>query len=151
LRRKVASVATSIGAVIKPAGFENAQDIVSLAYLMDPSDPQWSDDPGMKAFDDFLAKFFPEGNRADNFIVTGYNLAQTLVQVLKHCGDDLTRENVMKQAANLKDFRTDNLLPGITINTNPTDFAPIKQMQFRRLNGEHWELFGPVLGAEVAG
>jgi ABC-type branched-subunit amino acid transport system substrate-binding protein len=147
----LASVATSIGAVIKPAGFENAQDIVSLAYLMDPSDPQWSDDPGMKAFDDFLAKFFPEGNRADNFIVTGYNLAQTLVQVLKHCGDDLTRENVMKQAANLKDFRTDNLLPGITINTNPTDFAPIKQMQFRRLNGEHWELFGPVLGAEVAG
>jgi ABC-type branched-subunit amino acid transport system substrate-binding protein len=134
----LASVATSIGAVIKPAGFENAQDIVSLAYLMDPSDPQWSDDPGMKAFDDFLAKFYPEGNRADNYIVTGYNLAQTLVQVLKHCGDDLTRENVMKQAANLKDFRTDNLLPGITINTNPTDFAPIKQMQFRRLTGEHW-------------
>jgi ABC-type branched-subunit amino acid transport system substrate-binding protein len=145
----LASVATSIGAVIKPAGFENAQDIVSLAYLMDPSDPQWSDDPGMKAFDDFLAKFYPEGNRADNYIVTGYNLAQTLVQVLKHCGDDLTRENVMKQAANLKDFRTDNLLPGITINTNPTDFAPIKQMQFRRLTGEHWELFGPVLGSEA--
>ena len=145
----LASVATSIGAVIKPAGFENAQDIFSLAYLMDPSDPQWSDDPGMKAFDDYLAKFYPEGNRADNFIVTGYNLAQTLVQVLKHCGDDLTRESVMKQAANLKDFRTDNLLPGITINTNPTDFAPIKQMQFRRLTGEHWQLFGPVLGTEV--
>jgi ABC-type branched-subunit amino acid transport system substrate-binding protein len=145
------SVATSIGAVIKPAGFENAQDIVSLAYLMDPSDPQWRDDPGMKAFDEFLAKFFPEGNRADNFIVTGYNVAQTLVQVLKQCGDDLTRENVMKQAANLKNFRTDNLLPGITINTNPTDFAPLKQMRFRRLQGEHWELFGPVFGAEVGG
>jgi ABC-type branched-subunit amino acid transport system substrate-binding protein len=145
------SVATSIGAVIKPAGFENAQDIVSLAYLMDPSDPQWRDDPGRKAFDEFLAKFFPEGNRADNFIVTGYNVAQTLVQVLKQCGDDLTRENVMKQAANLKNFRTDNLLPGITINTNPTDFAPLKQMRFRRLQGEHWELFGPVFGAEVDG
>jgi len=147
----LASVATSIGAVIKPAGFENAQDIVSLAYLMDPSDPQWSDDPGMKAFDEFLAKFFPEGNRADNSIVTGYNLAQTLVQVLKHCGDDLTRENVMKQAANLMDFRTDNLLPGITINTNPTDFAPIKHMRFRQLKGEHWELFGPIFGTGVGG
>jgi branched-chain amino acid transport system substrate-binding protein len=145
------SVATSIGAVIKPAGFENAQDIVSVAYLMDPSDPQWSDDPGMKTFDKFLAKFFPEGNRADNIIVYGYNVAQTLVQVLKQCGDDLTRENVMKQAANLKDFRTDNLLPGITINTNATDFAPIKQVQFERLRGERWELFGPVLGAEVGG
>jgi hypothetical protein len=90
---------------------------------MDPMDPQWSDHPGMKAFDEFLAKYFPEGNRADNFVVTGYNNAQTLVQVLKQCGDELTREHVMKQAANLKDFRTDNLLPGITINTSPTDFA----------------------------
>ena len=145
------SVATSIGAVIKPAGFENAQDIVSVAYLMDASDPQWSDDPGMKTFDKFLAKLFPEGNRADNIIVYGYNVAQTLVQVLKQCEDDLTRENIMKQAANLKDFRTDNLLPGITINTNSTDFAPIKQVQFERLRGERWELFGPVLGAEVGG
>ena len=92
-----------------------------------------------------------EGNRADNFIVTGYNVAQTLVQVLKQCGDDLTRENIMNQATNLKDFRTDNLLPGITINTRSTDFAPIKQMQFRRLKGDRSELFGPVLGTEVGG
>ena len=145
------SVATSIGAVIKPAGFENAQDIISVAYLMDPMDPQWKDHPGMKAFDEFLAKYFPEGNRADNFVVTGYNNAQTLVQVLKQCGNELTRENVMKQAANLKDFKTDNLLPGITINTSPTDFAPIEQVQFRRLRGERWELFGPVLNDEVGG
>ena len=145
------SVSTSIGAVIKPAGFENAQDIISVAYLMDALDPQWKDDPGMKAFDEFLAKDFPEGNRADSLVMTGYNVAQTLVQVLKQCGDNLTRENVMKQAANLKDFRTTNLLPGIKINTSPIDFAPIKQVQLRRFKGERWELFGPMLSSEIGG
>jgi len=147
----VNSVATSIGAVIKPAGFENAQGIISVAYLMDPLDPTWKDDPGMKAFDEFLSKYFPEGNRADSLLVTGYNEAQTLVQVLKQCGDNLTRANVMKEAANLKDFRTDNLLPGIKINTSPIDFAPIKQVQLRRFNGETWELFGPMLSSEIGG
>ncbi|MDH2381758.1 ABC transporter substrate-binding protein [Bradyrhizobium sp. CER78] len=145
------SVGSSIGAVIQPAGFENAQGIISVAYLMDPLDPQWKDDPGMKAFDEYLARYFPEGNRADGLVVTGYNVAQTLIQVLKQCGDDLTRANVMKQAANLKAFRTNNLLPGITMNTSPIDFAPIKQMQLRRLKGERWELFGPMLSAEVGG
>ncbi len=144
-------VSTSIGAVIKPAGLQNAQGIISVAYLMDPLDPQWKDDPGMKAFDEFLAKDFPEGNRADSFVVTGYNMAQTLVQVLKQCGDNLTRENVMKEAANLKDFRTSNLLPGITINTSPIDFAPIKQAQLRRFKGETWQLFGPMLSSEIGG
>jgi ABC-type branched-subunit amino acid transport system substrate-binding protein len=144
-------VSTSIGAVIQPAGFENAQGIISVAFLMDPLDPQWKNDPGMKTFDEFLAKDFPEGNRADALVVTGFNVAQTLVQVLKQCGDNLTRENVMKQAANLKDFRTTNLLPGITINTSPIDFAPIKQVQFRRFTGETWELFGPVLSGEIGG
>jgi branched-chain amino acid transport system substrate-binding protein len=138
-------VSTSIGAVIQPAGLENAQGIISVSYLMDPLDPQWKDEPGMKAFDDFLLKYFPEGNRADSLVVNGYNVAQTLVQVLKQCGDNLTRENVMKEAANLRDFRTDNLLPGITISTSPTDFAPIKQVRLRRFRGERWELFGPVL------
>ena len=145
------SVATSIGAVIKPAGFENARGIVSVAYLMDPLDPTWKEDPGMKAFDEFLEKYFPDGNRADALLVTGYNMAQTLVQVLKQCGDNLTRENVMKEAANLKEFRTTNLLPGITINTSPIDFAPIKQVQLRRFNGETWELFGPMLSSEIGG
>jgi branched-chain amino acid transport system substrate-binding protein len=145
------SVATSIGAVIKPAGFENAQGIISVAYLMDPLDPTWKDDPGMKAFDEFLAQYFPEGNRADSLLVTGYNMAQTLVQVLKQCGDDLTRENVMREAANLKGFRTTNLLPGITINTSPIDFAPIKQVQLRRFKGETWVLFGPMLSSEIGG
>jgi len=138
-------VSTSIGTVIQPAGLENAQGIFSVDYLMDPLDPQWKDDPGMKAFDDFLTKYFPEANRADRYVIIGYNMAQTMVQVLKQCGDTLTRENVMKQAANLRNFRTDNLLPGITINTSPTDFAPIEQVQLRKFKGDQWELFGPVL------
>jgi Periplasmic binding protein len=145
------SVSTSIGSVIRPAGVENAQGIISVAFLMDALDPQWKDDPGMKAFDEFLAKDFPEGNRADNQVMTGFNVAQTLVRVLEQCGDDLTRENVMKQAANLNDFRTTNLLPGIKINTSPIDFAPIKQVQLRRFKGETWELFGPTLSSEIGG
>ncbi|MGO9358851.1 MAG: ABC transporter substrate-binding protein [Xanthobacteraceae bacterium] len=145
------NVSASIGAVIKPAGFDKAQDIISVTYMMDPLDPQWKDDPGMKAFDAFLAKDFPEGNRADGNVIIGFNVAQTLVQVLKQCGDDLTRENVMKQAASLKNFRTTNLLPGITINTDASDFAPIEQLQLMKLKGERWELFGPVLSGEVSG
>ena len=145
------SVSTSIGAVMKPAGTENAQGIISVAALMDALDPQWKDDLGMKAFDEFLAKDFPEGNRADGNVMSGYNVAQALVQVLKRSGDNLTRVNVMKQAANLKDFRTTNLLPGITINTSPIDFAPIKQLQLRRFKGERWELFGPTLSSEIGG
>jgi ABC-type branched-subunit amino acid transport system substrate-binding protein len=145
------NVSTSIGAVIIPAGIANAQDIISVSYVMDALDPQWKDDPGMRAFDDFLARYFPEGNRADGLVMTGFNSAQTLVQVLRQCGDDLTRENVMRQAANLKDFRTTNLLPAITINTSPIDFAPIKQVQLRRFKDERWELFGPTLSTEVGG
>jgi branched-chain amino acid transport system substrate-binding protein len=144
-------ISTSIGSVIRPAGVENAQGIISVAYLMDALDPQWKGDSGMKAFDEFLAKDFPEGDRAEDRVMTGFNMAQTLVQVLEQCGDDLTRENVMKQAANLKDFRTTNLLPGITINTSPIDFAPIKQVQLRRFKGETWELFGPKLSSEIGG
>jgi branched-chain amino acid transport system substrate-binding protein len=145
------NVSASIGSVIKPAGFENAQDIISVAYLMDATDPQWKDNPGMKALDDFLAKYYPEGNRADSSVMVGYNVAQTLVQVLKQCGDNLTRENVMKQAASLKDFKTTNLLPGITINTSATDYAPIEQVQLQKFKGERWELFGPVLSGEIGG
>jgi ABC-type branched-subunit amino acid transport system substrate-binding protein len=145
------SVSTSIGAVMRPAGLEHAQGIISVAHLMDALDLQWKDDPGMKAFDEFLAVDFPEGDRADRGVMNGYNVSQTLVQVLKQCGDDLTRENVMKQAGNLKDFRTTNLLPGITINTSPIDFAPIKQVQLRRFSGERWELFGTVLSSESGG
>ena len=137
--------------MIKPAGFENSQGIISAAYLKDTTDPQWENDAGMKEFLDFLAKDFPEGNKLDGSVIVGYGVAQTLVQVLKQCGDDLTRENVMKQAANLKDFRTEVLLPGIKINTSPTDFAPISQLQLMRFKGEKWELFGDVISGDVGG
>jgi branched-chain amino acid transport system substrate-binding protein len=145
------NVGASVGSVLKPAGYENAQGIISAAYLKDVSDPQWDKDPGMKTFLDFLAKDFPEGNKLDASVVVGYGVAQTLVQVLKQCGDNLTRENVMKQAANLKDFRTEMLLPGIMVNTSPTDFAPISQLQLQRFKGERWELFGDVISGDVGG
>ncbi|KZD22378.1 ABC transporter substrate-binding protein [Tardiphaga robiniae] len=145
------NVSNSIGSVMKPAGFENSQDIISAAYLKDVADTQWSNDPGMKEFLAFLDKDFPEGNKLDGLIVTGYGVAQTLVEVLKKCGDNLTRENVMKQAASLKDFRTEVLLPGIKINTSSTDFAPISQLQLMRFKGDKWELFGEVISADVGG
>ncbi|WP_441243168.1 ABC transporter substrate-binding protein [Tardiphaga sp. 768_D3_N2_1] len=145
------NVSNSIGSVMKPAGFENSQDIISAAYLKDVADAQWNNDPGMKEFLAFLDKDFPEGNKLDGLIVTGYGVAQTLVEVLKKCGDNLTRENVMKQAASLKDFRTEVLLPGIKINTSSTDFAPISQLQLMRFKGDKWELFGEVISADVGG
>ena len=145
------NVSASVGSVIKPAGYENSQGIISAAYLKDVSDPQWDNDPGMKQFLDFLAKDFPEGNKLDGSVVVGYGVAQTLVQVLKQCGDNLTRENVMKQAASLKDFRTEVLLPGIMINTSPTDFAPISQLQLMKFKGEKWELFGDIVSGDVGG
>jgi ABC-type branched-subunit amino acid transport system substrate-binding protein len=145
------NVSASVGSVIKPAGYENAQDIISAAYLKDASDKQWDNDPGMKEFYAFLEKDFPEGNKLDGSVVVGYGVAQTLVEVLKKCGDNLTRENVMKQAANLKDFRTEVLLPGIKINTSPTDFAPISSLQLMKFKGEKWELFGDVINADVGG
>jgi ABC-type branched-subunit amino acid transport system substrate-binding protein len=143
------STASSTAAVMKPAGIENSQNIISATYQKDPTDPQWKDDAGIKNFDAFLAKYFPEGNREDLFLMTGYNVAQTMVHVLKNCGDDLTRANIMKQAANIKNLQLEGLLPGITINTSATDFAPIKQFQLRKFKGERWELFGDLIGSEV--
>jgi len=145
------NVSASVGSVIKPAGFQNAQDIISAAYLKDASDPQWDNDPGMKEFYAFMAKDFPEGDKLDQGTVVGYGVSQTLVQVLKQCGDNLTRENIMKQAANLQDFRTEVMLPGIKINTGPDDFAPISQLQLMRFKGERWNLFGDVISADVGG
>jgi branched-chain amino acid transport system substrate-binding protein len=145
------NVSASVGSVIKPAGYENSQDIISAAYLKDASDKQWDNDPGMKEFYAFLAKDFPEGDRLDGSVVVGYGVSQTLVKVLQMCGDNLTRENVMKQAASLKDFRTEVLLPGIKINTGPNDFAPISSLQLMKFKGEKWELFGDVINADVGG
>ncbi|WP_322516237.1 ABC transporter substrate-binding protein [Rhodopseudomonas palustris] len=145
------NVSASVGSVIKPAGYDNAQGIISAAYMKDVSDTQWKDDPGMKEFLAFMDKEFPEGNKLDSGTIVGYGVAQTLVEVLKKSGDDLTRANVMKQAASLKDFRTEALLPGIKINTSATDFAPISQLQLMRFKGEKWELFGDVISADVGG
>jgi len=145
------NVSASVGAVMKPAGFENSQGIISSAYLKDATDPQWKDDAGMKAWNEFLDKYFPDANRADGGVVFGYNVAQGLVQVLKQCGDDLTRANVMKQAASLKDVQLQMLLPGIKVNTSPTDFAPISQVRLQRFKGDTWELFGEIMNADVGG
>src|SRR5476649_1375944 len=136
------NVSISIGAVMKPAGFDSSQDIVSSFYLKDTSDPQWKNDAGMKTFDEFLTKYFPEGNRIDANVMYGYTVAQGLVHVLKNCGDDLTRENVMKQAASIKGLELGGLLPGIKVNTGPSDFAPISAVQLMKFKGESWELFG---------
>jgi ABC-type branched-subunit amino acid transport system substrate-binding protein len=144
-------VGASTGTVMKPAGSENSQNIISATYQKDPTDPQWKDDAGIRNFDAFLAKYFPEGNREDLNIVTGYDVAQTMVHVLKECGDDLTRAKIMKEAASIKSLQLEGLLPGVTINTSATDFAPIKQFQLRKFKGERWELFGDVISSEVGG
>jgi branched-chain amino acid transport system substrate-binding protein len=146
----VSNVSASVGGVIKPAGFENAQGILSAAYAKDGADAQWDSDPGMKKFLDFLTKYYPDGNKLDGSVVYGYGAAQTMVKVLQMCGDDLTRENVMKQAASLKSFTPDTLLPGVTINTSATDFAPIKQLQMMRFKGEKWELFGDIINGDLS-
>ena len=145
------NVSASIGSVIKPAGPENAQDIISSQYLKDPTDAQWKDDAGMKAWNVFLDKYYPEANRADASVIFGYTVAQGLVHVLKACGDDLTRENVMKQAANIKNLELEGLLPGIKVNTSATDFAPISQVQLIRFKGETWERFGEILNGDTGG
>jgi branched-chain amino acid transport system substrate-binding protein len=135
--------------VLKPAGLENAKDILSTNYLKDPTDPTWKDDPAIKEWGSFMDKYFPEGDKTSTFSVYGYLTAQTMVQVLKQCGDELTRENVMRQAANLRDFELALLLPGIRINTSSTDYYPVEQMQMSRFNGEHGVLFGPVISGEI--
>jgi branched-chain amino acid transport system substrate-binding protein len=123
--------------------------ILSTNYLKDATDPTWKDDPALKEWVAFMDKYFPEGDKSSTFSVYGYLTAQTMVQVLKQCGDELTRDNVMKQAANLKDLELGMLLPGIKINTSPTDYFPVEQMQMSRFNGDHGELFGPVIGGEI--
>jgi len=144
-------VSISIGAVMKPAGFEASEGILSAGYLKDASDPQWKDDDGMKKFMAFIDKYMPGANIADANLVYGYAAAQTMVQVLKQSGDNLTRENVMKQAASLKDFTPDTLLPGIRINTSASDFAPIEQLKMMQFKNGQWELFGDIISAETGG
>ncbi len=144
----VPSVSSSIGSVIRPAGIDNAQGVISATYAKDATDPQWDADPGMKEFHAFLTKYVPEASRADSSAMVGYNTVTTMAEVLRRCGDDLTRENVMKQASSLVGFKQGGLLPGITVNTSPTDFAPIKQLRLMRFEGDRWQLFGDVVSVK---
>ena len=141
------NVSVSIGGVMKPAGFENSQGILSTQYLKDPKDPEWSNDPAMNEWRAFMTKWYPEGDQDDASTVFAYGVAKGLEQVLRQCGDNLTRENVMKQAANLN-FEIGIYLPGTRIKTSPTDFAPLEQLQMTRFKGEAWERFGPVMSGE---
>jgi len=146
----VVNVSLSIGSVMKPAGLDASQGVLTAAYAKDGADPRWNDDPGMKKWTAFLDKYMPGADRTDSSLVYGYGAAQTLVKVLEMCGDDLTRANVMKQAASLKNFVPDTMLPGVKLNTSPTDFAPISQLQMQRFEGEKWVPFGEIISGEVA-
>ena len=143
----VNNVSASVGAVLKPAGLEASKDLITVNYAKDPTDPRWKNDKGYKDWLAFMQKYYPDGNLTDGGNVYGYNVAQTLVQVLKQCGNDLSRANVMKQAANLKNFELGMLLPGIKINTSPTDFYPIEQEQLAKFSGETWVGFGEIFDA----
>jgi branched-chain amino acid transport system substrate-binding protein len=144
-------VSISIGAVMKPAGLEASEGVLSAGYLKDGSDPQWKDDAGMKKFMAFADKYMPGANVSDANLVYGMAAAETMVQVLKQCGDNLTRENVMKQAASLKDYAPDTLLPGVKINTSPSDFAPIEQLRMMQFKNGKWDFFGDIISAETGG
>jgi len=143
--------ATSVGAVMQPAGLENSKGVISVNYGKDPLDPTWKDDPGMKKYFAFMEKYYPEGDKNSNFNVYGYGTTQLLIEVLKRCGDDLTRDNVMKQATSLKGVVGDTSLPGIVNSTSPTDYRVNKQLQMEKFNGERWELFGPIIEDDAAG
>jgi len=143
------SVSNSVGGVLKAAGLENAKDILSAHYLKDPTDPAWKDDAGYKQWSAFMDAHFPDGDRTSSFTVYGYTVAQALASVLQRCGGDLTRDNVMKQAASIKDLELPMLLPGIKANTSPTDYFPLSQLRMQRFTGERWKLFGPIITGAV--
>ena len=143
--------ATSVGAVLKPAGLEASKGIISTNYGKDPLDPQWKDDAGMKRYFAMMEKYYPEGDKNSSFNSYGYSTAEALVHVLKQCGDNLTRENVMKQATNIKNAKFDLSLPGMTASTAPDDYRLNKQMQMMKFDGERWQLFGPIITDDAAG
>jgi branched-chain amino acid transport system substrate-binding protein len=136
---------TSVGAVMKPAGLEASKGVISVGYTKDPADPTWKDDAGMKKYLDFMTKYYPDGDKESLFNVYGYITTQLLIHTLKECGDDLTRDNVLKQATSLKKVQLDLALPGIVNSTTPDDYRVNKQLQMQKFNGERWELFGPIM------
>jgi ABC-type branched-subunit amino acid transport system substrate-binding protein len=144
----VNTVSSSVAAVLQPAGLEKSVGIITAQYMKDPTDPQWSKEKSFLDWVEWMKKYYPQGDLADILNVYGYSAAQTLVHLLKQCGDDLTRENIMRQAANIKNLELSLLLPGMRINTSPTDFYPIEQMQLSRFDGKRWVLFGDLINAE---
>jgi branched-chain amino acid transport system substrate-binding protein len=147
----LSSIGASIGTVIRPAGFENAQGIISTVYLKDPADPQWVNDESKRNFDAFIAKYAPDVDKNDYFVTYAYVASQTMVKVLEQCGNNLTRSNVMQQAASLKDYKPDMILPGVALNTSASDFAPMEEMRTVRLQGERWQIFGDVMSSSSTG
>ncbi len=145
------NASASIANALRPAGLENAIGVISTAFLKDASDPAWKADPGMKAWSAFLDKYYPDGDKADSNAVFGYAAAETMVQVLRQCGDDLSRENIMRQAASLKDYQSSVALPGVVINTGPTDFHPIEQMRLVQFDGYTWQPIGEVVESAFVG
>ena len=144
--RYITNVSISVASVLQPAGLDKSVGLISAGYQKDPTDPRWADDRGFKDWLAWMKKYYPEGNITESFNAYGYSVAMTLAQVLKQCGSDLSRENIMKQAASLRDLELPMLLPGIKVTTGPNDFAPIEQMQLERFDGKTWVLFGDVLG-----
>jgi branched-chain amino acid transport system substrate-binding protein len=142
--------ANSVGVVIRPAGMDKAVGLTSAAYMKDPTDPAWANDAGLGEWRAFMAKYMPDGDMTDANYVYGYSASRTMHQVLTQCGDDLSRENIMRQAANLKDVEVPTLLPGIRLNSSPTNYRPIRQMQLQRWNGTSYERFGPLMEGSVA-
>jgi branched-chain amino acid transport system substrate-binding protein len=141
----ITNVSISVGSVMRPAGPERAIGMISSAFLKDPTDVTWKDDPGIKEWRAFMVKYVPDADMSDINYVYAYGVSNTMTHVLRQCGDDFSRENIMKQATSLKDLENPTLLPGIKINTSPTNYHPIRQMQLQRWNGKNWELFGELI------
>ena len=139
------NVSASVGSVLVPAGLEKAVGLITVQYYKDPNDPQWKDDPAMLEWRAFMGRYYREGDPKDASNLYAYIAAQTMVQILKQCGNDLTRENVMHQAANLKNLKLPLLLPGMSLNTSPTDFFPVQQAQLAKFTGQLWQGFGDVI------
>lgn len=142
----ITSNSASIGTVLIPAGLDKSVGLISFSSYKDPTSPQWTNDPGVVEWRTFMRKYYPEGSVEDGVNLTSTMIVRTLVQVLQQCGDDLSRENLMRQATNLKDLVLPGLLPGVKVNTSPTDYSPIEQGQLMRFDGKHWVMFGDLLG-----
>ena len=144
------NAAASIASALRPAGLQNAVGVISTSFLKDASDATWKEDPPIKEWSAFMDKYFPDGDKDDSYAIFGYAAAETLFQVLSQCGDDLSRENIMRQAASLRNYQSPVALPGIAINTGPTDFRPIKQLRLVQFDGYTWQPIGDVIESAFA-